>query len=275
MTVTYGFYNSQNGDRKYNAEQMGSIFDGVINDGIYQSIGDHFAVSPDSGDVVLVGSGRAWFNHTWTLNDASLPIECEPSDILLNRYDAIILEVNSTDSVRANTIKAVKGTPGSNPSYPTLINTETVHQYPLAYIYRAAGSASITAANIRNVIGTSSTPFVTGILQVTSVDEIYRQWEDQWNQWFAVTSAAGTNEMEAWMNEQQLAFNTWFGNLQIILDGDVATRLALAIQDLQEFQDILTRTQTSWQGIEDSDGNAIQDSYDSDIIGRIVFAVVE
>ena len=275
MTVTYGFYNSQNGDRKYNAEQMGSIFDGVINDGIYQSIGDHFAVSPDSGDVVLVGSGRAWFNHTWTLNDASLPIECEPSDILLNRYDAIILEVNSTDSVRANTIKAVKGTPGSNPSYPTLINTETVHQYPLAYIYRAAGSASITAANIRNVIGTSSTPFVTGILQVTSVDEIYRQWEDQWNQWFAVTSAAGTNEMEAWMNEQQLAFNTWFGNLQIILDGDVATRLALAIQDLQEFQDILTRTQTSWQVIEDSEGNAIQDSYDSDIIGRIVFAVVE
>ena len=275
MTVTYGFYNSQNGDRKYNAEQMGSIFDGVINDGIYQSIGDHFAVSPDSGDVVLVGSGRAWFNHTWTLNDASLPIECEPSDILLNRYDAIILEVNSTDSVRANTIKAVKGTPGSNPSYPTLINTETVHQYPLAYIYRAAGSASITAANIRNVIGTSSTPFVTGILQVTSVDEIYRQWEDQWNQWFAVTSAAGTKEMEAWMNEQQLAFNTWFGNLQIILDGDVATRLALAIQDLQEFQDILTRTQTSWQVIEDSDGNAIQDSYDSDIIGRIVFAVVE
>lgn len=275
MTVTYGFYNSQNGDRKYNAEQMGSIFDGVINDGIYQSIGDHFAVSPDSGDVVLVGSGRAWFNHTWTLNDASLPIECEPSDILLNRYDAIILEVNSTDSVRANTIKAVKGTPGSNPSYPTLINTETVHQYPLAYIYRAAGSASITAANIRNVIGTSSTPFVTGILQVTSVDEIYRQWEDQWNQWFAVTSAAGTNEMEAWMNEQQLAFNTWFGNLQIILDGDVATRLALAIQDLQEFQDILTRTQTSWQVIEDSDGNTIQDSYDSDIIGRIVFAVVE
>lgn len=275
MTVTYGFYNSQNGDRKYNAEQMGSIFDGVINDGIYQSIGDHFAVSPDSGDVVLVGSGRAWFNHTWTLNDASLPIECEPSDILLNRYDAIILEVNSTDSVRANTIKAVKGTPGSNPSYPTLINTETVHQYPLAYIYRAAGSASITAANIRNVIGTSSTPFVTGILQVTSVDEIYRQWEDQWNQWFAVTSAAGTNEMEAWMNDQQLAFNTWFGNLQIILDGDVATRLALAIQDLQEFQDILTRTQTSWQVIEDSEGNAIQDSYDSDIIGRIVFAVVE
>lgn len=275
MAITFGFYNSQNGDRKYNAEQMGSIFDGIIEDGIYQSIGGHFAVTADSGDTVLVASGRAWFNHTWTLNDASLPVECESSDILLNRYDAVVLEVNSTDSVRANSVKVVKGTPGSNPSYPTLINTETVHQYPLAYIYRPAGSASITQANIRSMIGTSSTPYVTGVLEVLAADDIYRQWEDQWNQWFTQTSAEGTNEMEEWMNAQQLAFNTWFGNLQIILDGDVATRLALAIQELQEFRDILTRTQTSWQTIEDSDGNAIQDSYDSDIIGRIVFAVVE
>ena len=40
MSVTYGFYNSINGDRKYNALEMSSIFDGIIVDGVYMSIGD-------------------------------------------------------------------------------------------------------------------------------------------------------------------------------------------------------------------------------------------
>ena len=30
MSVTYGFYNSKNRDRRYDAIQMSSIFDGII-----------------------------------------------------------------------------------------------------------------------------------------------------------------------------------------------------------------------------------------------------
>lgn len=71
MSVSYGFYNSMNGDRKYDATQMSSIFDGIINDGIYETIGDRFVVRTSGGMNVVVGTGRAWFNHTWTLNDSS------------------------------------------------------------------------------------------------------------------------------------------------------------------------------------------------------------
>ena len=39
MTVSYGFYNSLNGDRKYNARHMSMIFDGIIRDGVFMSIG--------------------------------------------------------------------------------------------------------------------------------------------------------------------------------------------------------------------------------------------
>ena len=39
MSVTYGFYNSLNGDRKYDSAQISSIFDGLIVDGIFASIG--------------------------------------------------------------------------------------------------------------------------------------------------------------------------------------------------------------------------------------------
>ena len=34
MSVSSGFFNSLNGDRKYNAAQMSAIFDGLIIDGV-------------------------------------------------------------------------------------------------------------------------------------------------------------------------------------------------------------------------------------------------
>ena len=97
MSVTYGFYNSLNGDRKYNAEQISSIFDGLIVDGVFASIGTAFAVEAAGGLTVNVGIGRAWFNHTWTLNDSILPLTAPESEVLLDRIDAVVLEVNGLE----------------------------------------------------------------------------------------------------------------------------------------------------------------------------------
>ena len=102
MSVTYGFYNSLNGDRKYNAEQVSSLFDGLIIDGVFASIGTAFAVKATTGITVNVGIGKAWFNHTWTLNDSILPLEAPEAEVLLDRIDAVVLEVDATESVRAN-----------------------------------------------------------------------------------------------------------------------------------------------------------------------------
>ena len=41
MALTYGFYNSLNGDRKYNAMDISRLFDGLIKDGVFMSIGFH------------------------------------------------------------------------------------------------------------------------------------------------------------------------------------------------------------------------------------------
>ncbi len=154
MSVTYGFYNSLNGDRKYDAIQLSSLFDGLITDGVFASIGTAFAVKAATGNTVNVGIGKAWFNHTWTLNDAVLPLEAPVSDVLLDRIDAVVLEVDSSEFVRANSIKFVQGTPSSQPVRPTMASSETLHQYPLCYIYRAAGSTEITQADITNMVGT-------------------------------------------------------------------------------------------------------------------------
>lgn len=218
--ITYGFYDSLNHDRRYNAIQFGSIFDGIIRDGIFMSIGNCFRVTPGESMMVLVGPGRAWFNHTWTLNDALLPVYIPQSEVLLNRIDAVVIDVNSDQGVRKNDILVVKGTPSKTPQRPNLINITNHHQYPLAYISVRAGVTEIRAADITSMIGTSAAPYVTGILETVNIDALLDQWRDQWREFFEkqtldmeTTNAFWKREWELWYeaqtNEIQDAYLAW------------------------------------------------------------------
>lgn len=198
MALTYGFYNALevNGefDRTYDAVQMSQIFDGIVNDGVYASVGNHFAVSAVSGLNISVGTGRAWFNHTWSYNDAIILFnngEVQSGDQLHDRIDAVVLEVDSRIANRINTIKVLTGTPSSNPQKPTLETGQTagLWQHPLAYITVPAGASSIDQSNIENAIGVDPlTPYVTGIIQVSSVSELVAQWEQTFDNWFEALS---------------------------------------------------------------------------------------
>lgn len=273
MSVTSGFFNSRNGDRRYNARQMSSIFDGIINDGVFANIGDAFSVKAVAGNDISVGIGRAWFNSTWIYNDSAYLITMSDSEVILGRYDAVVLEVDRSDAVRSGTIKVIKGTPSSSPEKPAMISTTECNQYPLAYIIRKAGTSSITQADIINMIGTSSCPYITGILEVHNIDNIVAQWQDQWNQWYAMETETGNTNFSQWMSEKQGDFNVWFNNLQVILDGEVATQLASSILELQEKINILERESCLYQTIEDSSGNQILDNDGLSIRGKVKFLI--
>lgn len=184
MAFTCGFFNSENGDRKYNAEQMSAIFDGIIADGVFTTIGDHMAVSAGTGMQVLVGTGKAWFDHTWNVNDAAYPLAIAASDVTLSRIDAIVLETNHSDSVRLNKLRVVQGTVASSPVKPTLTNSEKVHQHPLAWVRVAPGVTQIAASAIENAVGTAACPFVTGIIATTAIDDLFNQWNGEFDEWF-------------------------------------------------------------------------------------------
>lgn len=216
MSVTFGFYNSLNGDRKYDAVQMSSIFDGLIIDGVFASIGTAFAVKAAGTLTLNVGIGKAWFNHTWTLNDAILPLDAPESEVLLDRIDAVILEVDATESVRANDIKIITGTPSSQPSRPTLINEGNVHQYPLCYVYRKFGSSVITQADITPMVGSTDTPFVTAMLQTVSLDELLGKWQDELDQFVTAQS----REVDQWIANEETAFTDWFNQMKADLTNE-------------------------------------------------------
>lgn len=250
MSVSSGFFNSLNGDRKYNAAQMSAIFDGLIIDGIFASIGTAFAVKAAGGLTVNVGIGKAWFDHTWTVNDSILPMTAPEAEVLLDRIDAVVLEVNGTESVRENTIKFVKGNPSSAPSRPTLTNEGNVHQYPLCYIYRKYGTAVINQADITPMVGTESTPFVTGILQTISLDELLGKWQDELDRF----TDARSKEVDDWIAQEESDFTAWFNKMKA---------------DLQQEQTVLDQ----WIASEQADFlawyNQMKDQLSGDVAGNL------
>lgn len=284
MSVTSGFFNSINGDRKYNAEQISAIFNGIIRDGILASIGTAFTVTYASGNSVEIGVGRAWFNGIWLYNDSILPLELEVSEAVLDRIDAIVIEIDHSDSVRKGDIKIIKGTPSSSPSRPTMIKTDHLNQYPLAYVYRKANSATFSQADITSMIGTSACPYVTGILQVINTDNIVAQWEGEWdvwssqwpqweaswNQWLAEQIKNDEQLMSEWMSEMRSFFDAWFHDLQVILDGDVAGNFASDILELQDRFRILAEEGAVYESIQDGSNGDLLDSDGNPIEGRTV-----
>lgn len=187
MSVSYGFYNSQNHDRRYNAEQFSRMFNMLINDGVFASYGGRMMVYQTNpiGLKVVVKTGFAWFDSTWTLNDSDLILNIDAPNAVYNRIDTVVLEVKSANSYRINAIKIVKGTPASSPVAPTLTNTNDLHQYPLADIVVPMGTSGILQSNITNRIGTSRTPWVTGILQTVDLTSMYAKWEEDFANWMS------------------------------------------------------------------------------------------
>lgn len=182
MGVSYGFYNSDKGDRRYDAIQLSSIFDGIIRDGVLQHVGTAMMVKATEPEemAVHVGIGRAWFNHTWTLNDSLLLLEIDISEVILDRIDAVVIDVDARETHRENTIRVVKGEAAAEPVKPELLKEEERWQYPLAYIRVNAGAKTIRQADITNCVGTSECPFVTAPLEKMEIDDLVAQWKDQW-----------------------------------------------------------------------------------------------
>ena len=238
MSFASGFFNSVDHDRLYDATDISRLFDGLIRDGIFASIGDCFVVKQSNQMNVTVGTGRAWFNHTWSYNDALYPVTIPPSEILMDRIDAIVLEINSVEAVRANSIKLIKGTPSSTPTKPSLTNAKEVHQYPLAYVKVGKEVTSIRQADIENCVGTSVCPFVTGILEVISIEQLIPQWKDILNR-FVEENTANFN---TWMNGEKQDYQAWLAAAK----KEIADWEATSKSDYQKWYDSIKNGYDQW-----------------------------
>lgn len=181
-----GFFNSINGDRVYNAEQMSSIFEGLITDGVYEAVGDKLAVQPSAGMTIQVASGRGWCKKHWFNNTTPYQMTLEASDVTLNRWCAVCIKVDEADSVRDAKPSLKYSEYATNPVKPVPENSETVKEIILAYIYIKAGASEIKASDITDTRADESVcGWVTGLIEQLNSATLWTQWEALFNDWFS------------------------------------------------------------------------------------------
>lgn len=185
MTIKSGFFNSLNHDRVYDADDINSIFDGIITDGVFGNIGSKFNVTPGSGMTVNVGTGKARFHQIFVENDANLVLQVSQSDVLLNRIDAVAIRVDRTMNGRIGNIVIVKGSPSQNPTAPTLSNDNQIWDMPIAYINVKANANKINSSDIQYLVGRNTTPLITAPMQTLNVESYVGNMEGQFSDWFS------------------------------------------------------------------------------------------
>lgn len=177
MSITSGFFNSVNGDRVYNAEDISNYFEGLVSSGVIANPLTSFRVKTDgTGMTVEVQAGRAIIENHWVKSTAVESLTLEASDGLLNRIDAIILKYSVGN--REITLEVKKGTAATNPTAPTMSRNESAYEYCLATVYIAAGASKITQANITDTRPNKEVcGLVTNLVNNIDISELYAQWQ--------------------------------------------------------------------------------------------------
>lgn len=260
--VSFGFFNSSNGDRRYSSEDISRIFSFLITDGVLMTYGDKFFTTPSTSNLgVILGTGWAWFNHTWTMSDAKIPFALSEADPSLDRIDTIYLKVDARSLGRVNTLGLLEGSPALNPKAPTFPTETDVYYHPLAYIRVRKNVTRIAASDIEILAGKTKAPFITSILQTTDITTLFQGWSEQFGrkmtEWeneldtletsltsnvdalisrgnqqlstqqsqFTAAQTARQNTFNTSITGWETEFRTWFDNLQTYLSQDVVTAI--------------------------------------------------
>lgn len=143
MAFSCGFFNSKGLDRTYTAENFTEYLSSIICNGILDTYGQNFKLTAaSSGLKVNLGTGKAWINGHYFINDSRYVIDLTSyQDESLPRYVGIAIYLDTTESVRSVTLKLFPGTPAENPQLPT-IPQDKDHVRLLMYAVRMNPEAS-------------------------------------------------------------------------------------------------------------------------------------
>lgn len=204
MSITYGFFNSINGDRTYDADQMSKYFEGLVSDGVYESVGGALQVkAAGDGMAVQVMTGRALISCKWLSNDAVLTLDISPAHAVLNRYTAVVLRLDIVN--RLMTITTKDGDAATSPIMPSMQKDSSIIELCLAYIYVGAGYVSISQSDITDMRASELCGWVTGLVEQVDTSQLFLQYQAAYENMLA--------QMESWKTQMQTAFDDWFSTL--------------------------------------------------------------
>lgn len=146
MAFKSGFFNSVDGDRLYNADDLSQFYYGLISNGIIADPINSLAVSPATGMKVSVAAGRAMISCKYFVNTEAYELTLQAADETNPRIDRVILKYDALN--REITIVVRTGTPAATPTAPALVRSGNIYELSLASIAVAAEASAVTAAMI-------------------------------------------------------------------------------------------------------------------------------
>ena len=228
MALSWYFpFNSINHDRVYDAEDFASFFSALLTNGVTPNPGTSLQVTAATGWNVSVNAGICVINGYIgrQLRSASLAITAASG--ANPRIDTVVARLSM--SRRNIELAILQGEPASQPMPASLTRNSVVWELALARILVNSTDIQVHAANITDTRQNSALCGIVNSLITVDADGLFTQYIAAWENFLSSTSGS----MSTWISEQQDAFVTWYGNLQTMLDGDVAAQLTAAVSTLQ------------------------------------------
>lgn len=185
MAVTFGFFDSVQGDRVYDADDISNYFLKLISNGVFATPSNAMQVQANSGMTVGVTAGWGFINCKWVNNSTTYLITLDTPDVALPRIDRIVMRLDKSIGVRSIVITNKTGTPSANPTAPALQRSGNIYELSLAQIAVGADVSEITQADITDERpDTSLCGFVTGLIDQIDTTNLFAQFTNAFEVWF-------------------------------------------------------------------------------------------
>jgi len=146
MSFSYGFFNAQNLDRVYTAEDFTAYLSSLICNGILDTYRQCFAPTVKSLSVTF-GTGKAWINGHYLISDTLHTVDCASYvDESLDRYVVIALFCDL--STRTCGLRIQPGIAATEPVIPSFTNNNVTTYLTLAAVRLRAGATELTAEDV-------------------------------------------------------------------------------------------------------------------------------
>lgn len=240
MAVRSAFFNSVNGDRRYNAERFAEYFNSFIGNGVFPNPSSNLQVVSNNDMTVTVKPGKAWINGYILINDDDYLISIEPADGVLNRIDRIVARYDVED--REIRLEVKKGNFASTPVAPGLQRDADAYELGLADIIINNGATSITQADITDLrLSTELCGIVHGTVEQVDTEVLfqdYMDWisqkKDEFDADLVGYKTLKQEEIDQIQEDFQNDFIAWFETIQDILDENAAGNLYLEIGKVRD-----------------------------------------
>lgn len=184
--IKSGFFNSIDGDRKYNADDLTKYWGGLMTSGVLANSSSSLQVIASTGMNINVLKGKGFIDSRWIENTGTYSLTLAASDTILDRIDAIIMKLDLNENVRSIVISIKKGVASSTPVAPTMERSEKVQEYCLATVKIRKRATTILQSDITDTrANTKVCGWVTGLITQVDTSTLFLQWQKAYEDYFA------------------------------------------------------------------------------------------